>query len=211
VGWGPGGGDLFEQFVEVDGGCGVHFEDGGEGEGLGVLGEGFRGHFLEDVGGVVALAAGARGEAAGGFFEGQAAVNFDDVGGGEERGDLVALVAAAGTEVGLEDEGWAVGREGPEEVHCGGADEAGGGEVAGGGVERGEEGFLDVVFGEEGKAEAGGEGAGEGGFAGGGRAGDEDDAIHAGSRTMVGTESQKRGMEGAKDVDKVGTWCMVFR
>jgi hypothetical protein len=56
-------------------------------------------------------------------------------------------------------------------------------DVAGSAVHRGEEGFFDVVLGEEGEAEALGKGARDGGLAGGGWTGDENDAMfHGGSQ-----------------------------
>jgi len=89
---------------------------------------------------------------------------------------LFAFVGALRAEISFEDELRAVRRESPEEIHGGGADAAGKGQVAGRAVERGEEGLLDVVLGEKGEVKGSGERAGDGGFAGSGRTGDEDDA-----------------------------------
>lgn len=167
-----------EEGVEIDGLGGVDFDDRGEGEGLGIFSERFGGHFLEYVRGMVTGQAGALGEAAGGFRKRDAAVDFHEVRGGEQAGELAALVRAAGAEVGFENEGGAMGCERPEEIHGGRADAAGSVAIAGGDVEGGEEGLLDVVFGKESEAEASGERASEGGLAGGGRSGNEDDAVH---------------------------------
>jgi hypothetical protein len=174
-----------DQLVDVGGAGGVDFDDGAEGEGFFVFGDAVRGHGSEGVRGVVAFEAGAAGEASRGFFAGQAAVDFDDPGAAlREGGDFGSLLRVPGAEICFEHEGRAVGGEGPEEVHGGVADPAGEFEVAGRPVEGGEEGFLDVVFGEEGEAQALGERTSERGFSGSGRTGDEDDAM-AGERNHV--------------------------
>ena len=132
---------------------------------------------------MVAFFAGAFGEPARGFFAGNAAVDFDDVRFSEEKGDLVALVLSLSTKIGFEHNGGAMRREGPEKFHGRGADTAGELDVAGGAVHGGEQGFLDVVLGEEREAEALGKWAADGGLAGGGWTRDENDAMfHGGSQ-----------------------------
>jgi len=177
-GWCDESADTRDKVVEVDRVGGVDFENGRESEGRGVFSESFDGHLVENMCGVMALLRGPFGEAAGGFLKRKAAENFDgpSVGQSEESRDLFALVPALGAEVRFENESGTVRGEGPEQFHGGIADAAGGFEVAGNARERGEEGFLDVVLGEQGEAEARSKRTREGGFPGGRRAGDENDA-----------------------------------
>jgi hypothetical protein len=105
--------------------------------------------------GMVALEAGSLGESAGGFFAGEAAVDFDDLSSGSvDEGDLGTVVAALGTEIRFKHDGGTVGREGPEKFHGCGADSAGEFDIARSPLEGGEERLLDVVLGEERKAKA---------------------------------------------------------
>src|SRR5579859_3903271 len=128
--------------------------------------------------GVMALVAGTLSEAAGGFLQRDTAVNLDEPGAGtmKQRGNLFAFEDAAGPEIRFEDDLRAMRREGPEQVHRRRSDLARNREVVDRAVERGEEGLLDVVLGEEGETKRFGQRAGDGGLAGGWRSGDEDDA-----------------------------------
>ena len=143
---------------------GIDFDHGADSKGLGVFGELVERDVTQHVGGMVAIGASAEGEAAGGLLEREPAVDFDNL--GRKGQKLRSLGGVLGPEIGFEDDLRAMRSQRPEEIDGGVTHAAGIRKATWTAMKRGEEGFLDVVFGEESEAERLGERAGEGGFAG---------------------------------------------
>ena len=192
---GEGGGYLSRQDRDVDGLGGIDFDHGTDSKGLGVFGELVERDVTQHVGGMVAVGARAKGEAAGGFLKGDPAMYFDDLGGEGQK--LCSLRGVLGAEIGFEDDLGTMGSQRPEEIDGGVTHATGIRKAIWTALERDEEGFLNVVFGEESEAERLGERAGDGGFAGSWGAGDKNEAV--GGSSHLFHYSPGEGREGERD------------